>query len=293
MGIILKKWRGIAMEKKINDYFEEICKTQTVYSYGDKYLYRMSKDALENIETKKIASMIWLIGRSYAASPERIKGIKNEENYKPDIIFEKLANKMVEILESTKDKLDKEYNYDCSKEDIDLLKESIQIVININSCRFLNDSNILNEKNDVNNMISFSSKILHFCLPKTVFIIDQYSRIGTKRLFDLIRNKTKEINVNDELKIKIENLRVFDKKKYSDIVDKLKVKLGIEDVKKNEAIIEYIKHVSGCYVIAKYCKENGFSGIKIDDDNESICSTPRLVDSILLNIGEAKEKSDK
>ncbi len=52
MGIILKKWRGIAMEKKINDYFEEICKTQTVYSYGDKYLYRMSKDTLENIETK-------------------------------------------------------------------------------------------------------------------------------------------------------------------------------------------------------------------------------------------------
>ena len=274
------------MEKtdKVEEFFEKICENQTVYSFGDKYLYRMSKDTLDNIEENKIASMIWLIGRSYAASPERIKGIK-KENDTPNSIFEKLAkNNMIKIIESAKTKLDKEYTY-LNDNDVELLADSIQMVSDINSCRFLNDSNHMSEQNTVYNMISFSSKFLHFCFPKSVFIIDQYSRIGTKRLFDSIHAKTKEINVNDDVNIK--DLRVFDNVEYMDICKNLKDKFENKEVKENEAIIEYINHVSGCYVIAKYCKEKELSGIKIDEENNMI-SMPRLVDSILLKVGEAK-----
>lgn len=282
------------MEKtdKVEEFFKKICENQTVYSFGDKYLYRMSKDTLNNIEENKIASMIWLIGRSYAASPERIKGIK-KENDTPNIIFEELAKNIIKrILKFEKKQFDKEYKYtnDNSMEDIELLKNSVQMVIDINSCRFFNVSSDMNDQKAVYNMISFSSKFLHFCLPKSVFIIDQYSKIGTIRLFNSIHNKTKDIYVNRDNDIKIEDLRVFDKNEYSNILKelkKLKDICKIEEVKENEAIIEYINHVSGCYVIAKYCKEKELSGIKIDEENNMI-SMPRLVDSILLKVGEAK-----
>ena len=70
------------MLKKDIKEIAENAKKGTVYSFGDKWLYRMSRETLKQPDKNKIASMVWLIGRSYAASPERIAKPIDEDVYK-------------------------------------------------------------------------------------------------------------------------------------------------------------------------------------------------------------------
>ena len=44
------------------------------YSFGDKILYDMCQDKPTHKEKDIVAGKIWLIGRSYSASPERRLG---------------------------------------------------------------------------------------------------------------------------------------------------------------------------------------------------------------------------
>ena len=105
-------------KQELNEIIQHIATTPTVYTYGDRWLYKMSEDVVGSPEDKKIASMVWIIGRSYAASPERIKRLK-AQNEKPEVLFEKLAKRINEkIFEDNKCFFDRELTY-TAKESID------------------------------------------------------------------------------------------------------------------------------------------------------------------------------
>lgn len=95
------------------------------------------------IDYKKIASLVWLIGRSYAASPERhISQIKETEDK-----FLHVANKVREIYNSNKNFREREFSYSMDS-DIDILLEGVSIVNSLNQ-----------EIKDEDNMISFCSAL--------------------------------------------------------------------------------------------------------------------------------------
>ena len=255
---------------------KEIAEKETVYSYGDRCLYRMSQEVLKAPDENKIASMIWLIGRSYSASPERItKAIDhnkyvNDKNKMPEIVFENMAKYLNDNIVNDKNSLyDQGYLFDSSDKDIKHLCDTIELVYRINESKC--------SINRATNMISFSSKFLHFCMPNRVFIYDQYSRKGTAALFgkhkrfdDACINEYtgKYIELKDEVN---ENITVSPRYNSENIEQD------------NELLKDYIRHVCGCYLLASIIHQSEINGIQIDENKYSI---PRLVDSVLMDIGK-------
>lgn len=123
---------------------------------GNEVLYQLCQDhhiLKTNNEryTDGLAAQMWLIGRSYAASPERrgygvLKGTKVEylvSGNGLDDYFEKLANELVKELhsgflefltdlEKSNYKSNYKYKLDSSKDDITTLKNNITAVIRFN-----------------------------------------------------------------------------------------------------------------------------------------------------------------
>ncbi|MGI5873637.1 MAG: hypothetical protein ACOX8R_03125 [Bacillota bacterium] len=275
----------------LKDIAKKIQEEKTSYSYGDKWLYQMchSKD-IKEYDKEELASIIWLIGRSYSASPERQMKLKDDEK-NANVFFKQIAKttkeffEEKELLESAKEQ-GLIYSYNSSDSDIEILKKYTKLVLDLNKKYKEDDSfqkNGNKEKNEnKKNMISFCSKYLHFFFPGSVFIMDSYSKDGTTRLFHpRVQNKTleKEIRVKEDT-VKIKDLRDVLKKEREEF-DNMKEKILEIDNKKEFS--DYIDHVAGCYLLGAYLKE--LEGIKISD---SKISMPRLVDSLLLKVGEAK-----
>lgn len=260
---------------------------KTAYSYGDEWLYRMCH-AEESVfsEPTTIASTIWIIGRSYAASPERIK--RNIDT--PDSTIQKNGAEKFFLELSKNDCLKKlvskksfdKYSYDenGSENDMKLLKESLKNVVELNEA--LKKAGSLND-----NPISFSSKYLHFFYPNSVFITDQFSRNGSRWLFHKSIRKKKAIRISDSESITLDECRkamVNDKCDSIKIYDSVKTIMGDmkKDFSNNKTILEYIDHSCCCYALACSLKQNGIEGIRIFDSNISM---PRLVDTVLLKVG--------
>lgn len=180
-------------EGVIEESFKADCDigNKTLYALCEKYpLY-------DNPSEDAFRGQIWLIGRSYAASPERRHykwlGKGNKDNNPGqggnglDTFFKRLAQELLKdpkfekIIHFIKDNREKHYDFDYSEKDIELLFQVGDIVNSFN--------NVLKEAikrvdkkylaahpdAEINNFISFSSKYMHFQLRNIVFIKDSIS----------------------------------------------------------------------------------------------------------------------
>lgn len=206
----------------INKFNDELKKINNgSWGYGNEVLYCMAKDPHNLTDKDKLSGAIWLIGRAYAASPQRrsygvtentVEYINLEgktptkcpiwpvrtQNDGREGFFDEIAGEMKQYIESDEVfknliKNQTAYLYDRSDSDIDLLVVSIIAVLRFNL--FLSQSlekfdgvpaNNELKKNKVycSNHISFASKFLHFYFPSRIFIIDNYARDGGKLLFN-------------------------------------------------------------------------------------------------------------
>lgn len=191
------------------------------WGYGNEILYCMAKDPNDLKDKDKLAGAIWLIGRAYAASPQRRSYGTMEDNLLGYIktdgklaskcpiwpvrtqndgregFFDEIAANIIANLDfkgwmSSHSRFSEPYKYDCLATDIDKLTKSIIAVLqfNILLSKALEKFDEVPQKNIFgkyrvfcSNHISFSSKFLHFYFPHTVFIIDNFARDGGTLLF--------------------------------------------------------------------------------------------------------------
>lgn len=244
----------------IEESFKEDCDigNKTLYELCEKYpLYdKPSEDAL--------SGQIWLIGRSYAASPERRHykwTEKTKEDNNPgqggnglDTFFKSLAQELLKkgsgfekIIDFIKDNREKQYDFKYSKNDIELLLHVGKIVNSFNDVLKKAIKRVDKHPDaEINNFISFSSKYMHFQLKNIVFIKDSISashlsRMGIKA-------------DNDELK---------------------------SAIKDESWSSEYHKHIIKEYVFGCMAQEQNIPYI-----------TPRNIDTYVLSYGHKKESKD-
>lgn len=205
--------------QEFNAELEEINKNS--WGYGNEILYCMAQNPHDLKDKDKLAGAIWLIGRAYAASPQRrsygtmddnlLRYIKADgklaskcpiwpvrtQNDGREGFFDEVADNIIGNYDfeewlnglSTFSEL---YKYNCSPTDIDKLTKSIIAVLqfNILLSKALEKFDEVPPKNVFgkyrvfcSNHISFSSKFLHFYFSHTIFIIDNFARDGGKLLF--------------------------------------------------------------------------------------------------------------
>ncbi len=247
----------------IEESFKKDCDigNKTLYALCEKYpLYdNPSEDAL--------SGQIWLIGRSYAASPERRHykwPEKTKEDNNPgqggnglDTFFKSLAQELLKdsefekIIHFIKDNREKQYDFDYSEKDIKLLLQVGDIVNLFNSVlkeaikRV--DKNVMEAHPDaeINDFPSFSSKYMHFQLRNIVFIKDSISASHLSKMGIKADNKT------------------------------------LKSAIKNKQCSEYHKHIIKEYVFGCMANKQKIPYI-----------TPRNIDTYVLSYGYKTESKD-
>lgn len=213
------------------------------------------------VELDKFASAMLMIGRAYSASPQRSANANEETKANGTADF---FNDVAEIIvkDSDYEKLyndlnglsDKNYLYNRSNTDFDLLKESLGCVLLFNEIlkNAISQAVCHNSSADVKNNISFCSKFLHFVLPKVFFIKDSISLEGGKKY---IQVKKGELSV------------------FGTAVDNTG---------------EYASHILRTYEVGCILTNARISPtaqvkscISFTNGNP-VCSMPRLVDSVLM-----------
>ena len=264
-------------EGVIEESFKADCDigNKTLYALCEKYpLYdNPSEDAL--------SGQIWLIGRSYAASPERRHYKKDKRPIKPelhqsgnglDTFFKSLAKELLknqgfqDIINFIKYNREKHYDFDYSEKDIGLLLQVGDIVNSFNSVLKEAIKRVDNEdlKNypdaEINDFPSFSSKYMHFQLKNIVFIKDSISASHLSKM-----------GIKDE--------------KFKSAMSHLS-KMGIKDEKLKSAIkneswaSEYHKHIIKEYVFGCMAKNQKIPYI-----------TPRNIDTYVLSYGQPQNNT--
>lgn len=282
--------------KKFEDDFISIAKeiNENNYTYSNEILYTACGGVSilplpENATREKIdklSSVILLVGRAYAASPERRKGAK-KVNDGMSTFFDSIAknivnnsryahwrNKVVTIAAST-------YEYDGGQSDYKLLEESKNCVIILNE--MLREAiGKFDEKNgldDEKNCISFCTKLLHFIVPHIFYIKDG---ISWQSIWSIYRQQSESTLEYKGKKVTIPKYEFGEalngKDQYSELVVGKKEKV-------DDAEPQYWYHCRGCYNVSCVLKNiplisqtKGFNGMP------NIYSLPRLVDSVLLHI---------
>ena len=275
---------------------ENIIQNEFNHSFGNDILYGISDDKKYPWGDKiRLADKIWLIGRSYAASPERryigdkIKGkdLLKLVEYRGDGtggFFIELS----EIINS-----DPRYNdiirrirmlkrlaFDKSRQDLEILQESIQIVLDFNE--IIRDSAIkfdekfnhnLTEKVIHRQHVSFCSKFLHFHMPYSVFIFDHFTEEGSK---SLINERQKNIwKLSGKIKITktIKDIFVDDYSKYN---KDIKIKSYTTNL--HDYINRYKEHCIREYLLCCYVKSAR------DNLAQEPKYYPRMADSVCQRI---------
>lgn len=297
------------------------------FSFGNRILYDMCSGPSTDLSNPEhLADMIWLIGRAYAASPERrtygyVRGEdgklkKNGDNkwiplweatnandgkggyfisIARDIVKSPKFKYLLRIVNTVKDFT---YSYDNSDSDIAALSNGIYAVYLYNNLirNASEEFDGLNASNKTEasvakaagarckNQISFCSKFLHFCCPVIVFIIDQYSFEGGKRVIPLRKlsyDPKFEIAPKDFVSLEPVNLKDDYSNVLGKVTDQLKSvdpNLFENDIISDEAekIKSYIEHCTRAYCVAKYLNDA--------KDQSSLTVTPRLIDDLFLRV---------
>ena len=134
------------------------------------------------------------------------------------------------------------------------------------------------------NQISFCSKFLHFCCPNIVFIIDQYSLEGGKRVIPLRKlSSDPKFEIASKILVPLESVNLKDA--YKDVLKKVICRLKAVDSdlfendsisNEEEKILSYIQHCTRAYCVAQYLND-----VK---DQSNLTVTPRLIDDLFLRI---------
>lgn len=273
--------------EKIGKIIDSIASEE--YSFGNKLLYDMCKDidGQKWDDPKILADKIWLVGRSYAASPERriSKGDVPKVGDGTGEYFNEVAkdihNNFI-VQNEIINKLNGNYKFDFSDSDIALLIRTIKSVEKFNDA--VKEANIKYdeyrvEESNYKNQISFCSKFLHFHFPNTFFIFDSFSKTATSYLFPKRTPLNKKvIKIQDEYvaisKDEIEEL-------LKECAESITVSKFESDLYNQEAFLgpikEYANHCVRAYKIACIFK-------KRLGDKSNKTSYPRMVDTLLLNI---------
>ena len=244
-------------EGVIEESFKADCDigNKTLYELCEKYPLYDNPPCVD-----ALSGQIWLIGRSYAASPERRHYKWTEEDNNPgqggnglDTFFKSLAQELLndsgfkEIIDFIKDNREKQYEFNYSENDIKLLLHVGNIVNSFNDVLKEAIKRVDKHPNaEINNFISFSSKYMHFQLKNIVFIKDSISASHLSKMG-----------------IKADN-------------EKLKPAI------KNESwSSEYHKHIIQEYVFGCMANKQKIPYI-----------TPRNIDTYVLSYGYKKESKD-
>lgn len=266
-------------------------------SVGNRTLYNLCEEhplsaTYDDNEIDSLASKIWLIGRSYAASPERRNYISGNELLEMSLktsddgenfFFEQLAkniiknNKYKRLIDLV-DRYKKTFFKDASgsKRNEELLRQEIEIVFMFNdilrkSIRKI-DAKSINEKKRkgikgkirIKQFVSFSSKFMHFHLPYIVFIYDNFSSNHTKKHkkgeYFFVKNGKKEIS--------------FCESDYKNLFNKIS---NNYNKKIDNKELEYIRHACISYLVL----------YKLRDKHDTSI-TPRMVDNFLLAVNHRK-----
>ena len=271
------------------------------------------KDMNERRRLQGLAAELWLIGRSYAASPERRDyGEKIEwtnsgnglDTYF-DLLAEKLwsdgyYNELKSIVENLEN-LGKYKFYPSSEEnDKNILVAVIINVLKFNALlkeiRYAVDENELlrhvgkdNDKleilkNNQKNMLSFSSKFLHFHFPDVIFIIDTITMEHFKGPRGIHHFKFEKANGD------LEGSITFSKEEMNEMIsDVSKIKYNDDSIEigKYDKAEEYITHCVREYLLAREIK-NASPEIF---DGEGI-HIPRLIDTYMLMTNPKTKKEE-
>ena len=237
------------------------------WGYGNEILYYMAKDPNDLKDKDKLAGAIWLIGRAYAASPQRrsygktktgkkyknfdgkdvtrpIWPVKTQNDGREGFFDDIAKNTDISCLDTLIKKSNSfSYKFDLlinnNSSDKQLLIDSIVAVLSFNkSLRAaievfdgvdqLVDHMFDGEYVSCNNHISFVSKFLHFYFPKIVFIIDNFAYNGGCYLFNGSENEPKRRNFNiPPTKTEYFNQVVYDN------LPKSHIKNLVDDITKN------------------------------------------------------------
>ena len=278
-------------------------------SFGNQLLYDMcvAKTEQQWDDNNILADKIWLIGRSYAASPERRYTYKSEcskEQKKNDNAgdgtgeyFKRIAENVLNNAANANNTiyiLKNNYSFDFSARDCEMLFTGINGVLQFNKLIVSASKNYDGDEfaNKVNykNQISFCSKFLHFHFPDTIFIIDSFSKMGASYLF------SKRTRTNAEIKWHNDRVRILNEAtpkgatnmllEYQPYIANNKnfenaFTKKLKESKLDSHGIEYAEHCLRAYKTA--CLFKMYLG-----KNVPSCSYPRIVDTLLLKIKSIK-----
>lgn len=262
-------------------------------SVGNEVLYTLCRDYPllkeknpKNMNERRLqglAAELWLIGRSYAASPERRDyGEKIEwtnsgnglDTYF-DLLAEKLwsdgyydeLEKIVENLEEM-NRIGYKFDQSFQENDKNILASVIANVLKFNALlkeiRYaVDEKELLNHvggdkekievlKNNQKNMLSFSSKFLHFHFPDVVFIIDTITMEHFKGPRGIHHFKFEKANGD------LEGSITFSKEEMNEMisdVSKIKYKDDSIEIGKYDKAEEYITHCVREYLLAREIKK--------------------------------------
>ncbi len=209
----------------IKNFIKEIKNlNECSWEYGNEVLYKIAKDPSDLKDKDKLEGAIWLIGRAYAASPQRrsygTTWPVRTQNDGREGFFAEIAETMSKSIKNDAllkkfincYKIESEYEYNKCDKDIEKLKDSILAVLQFNlilslaleAFDYVPLNNKFKDKNVYcSNHISFASKFLHFYFPHSVFIIDNFANEGGKSLFNGNSEKNyrtfyKELDMNKD-----------------------------------------------------------------------------------------------
>lgn len=207
---------------------------------ANQVLYAMCKKYPELLSIEQLSAKAFLIGRSYAASPQR--GVKNNSNSMNYAFFDFYASEVIKNIELNKKVKDFHLILNKLKSvssiSLESLYEAIKLIIIFNDASYASIHNFGGK-----NTISFSSKLLHFHLPRSVFIIDSYANKNAKLVIDKI-NKKFVNNKSIEFIKRLENESLY-QPKYSGLIN----------------------HYLRCYQIQNNAGEEGYLLLPRDVDN--------------------------
>lgn len=282
------------------------------FSFGNNVLYQMCRDPNTQLcNPSHLSDMIWLIGRAYAASPERrdygfvksgnkrisLFSPKNAADGKGNF-FIKIATYIVsqpqfqELSAIIGDIKSYQFGFQDVNADLETLAKGIRAVqlLNFLIRKASEDFDGLNTDEakaarengaSCKNQISFCSKFLHFYCPGSVFIIDQYSLDGGKiAIPSQKRGYTPLFETADGSKKQVDIPSFEDyKQTHKRLLDKLnEINRNTIDEQKEtendevERVSGYLAHCARAYCVSKYLHEN------------NVVPSPRLIDDLFLRL---------
>lgn len=177
-------------------------------------LYNMCKNYPLLLDKAQLVAKTFLIGRSYAVSPQR--GVPKPNDGMNYHFFDHYTENLISELKVNNHNLDIDINIrnlnNIKTVNIASIILGLKLIILFNEASY--KSIIALGGN--NNSISFSTKLLHFHLPNHIYIKDSYSFINAKKT---ISNSTKNQVKNDFIKItdQLKTDKLYDEK-YNDLI---------------------------------------------------------------------------